>query len=152
MSSSGGKMSNAASPEKPWSKAVFAGRWPKNLPAFRVTLKRSGLTKSRPSEDDAMTRIRGKGIAATLMLSGAGLTFLLFAQPGRDERRRHAGTPRTAVLKPPSSPYIDGHVHIDQHDPEGSVQLLLRAMDGLTGAKAFIQTEPYGPDNPARWD
>jgi predicted TIM-barrel fold metal-dependent hydrolase len=85
-------------------------------------------------------------------LSGAGLAFLLFAQPGAGDERLQAGNPRTAVLKPASSPYIDAHVHIDQHDPEGAVQLLLRAMDGLNGAKAFIQTEPYGPDNPARWD
>ena len=98
-----------------------------------------------------MTRIRGKGVAATLILSGAGLVSL-FAQQRAGEERLQAGNPRTAVLKPASSAYIDGHVHIDQHDPEGAVQLLLRAMDGLNGAKAFIQTEPYGPDNPARWD
>ena len=97
-----------------------------------------------------MTRTRGRGVAATLMLSGAGWVSL-FAQSGAGERLQ-AGNPRTAVLKPALSPYIDGHVHIDQHDPEGAVQLLLRAMDGLNGAKAFIQTEPYGPDNPARWD
>src|SRR5713101_8266138 len=99
-----------------------------------------------------MTRIRGTGVAATLMLLSSAGWVSLFAQSGTGEARLQAGNPRTAVLKPASSPYIDGHVHIDQHDPEGAVQLLLRAMDGLNGAKAFIQTEPYGPDNPARWD
>jgi predicted TIM-barrel fold metal-dependent hydrolase len=98
-----------------------------------------------------MTRTRGKGVAAILMLSSAGWVSL-FAQQQAGQERLQAGNPRTAVLKPASSPYIDAHVHIDQHDPEGAVQLLLRAMDGLNGAKAFIQTEPYGPDNPARWD
>ena len=88
-----------------------------------------------------MTRIRGKGVAAALILSGAGWVSL-FAQQRAGEERLQAGNPRTAVLKPASSPYIDAHVHIDQHDPEGAVQLLLRAMDGLNGAKAFIQTEP----------
>lgn len=87
-----------------------------------------------------------------MLLSGTGFAFLLFPQPGSCEQSHQAGNPRTAVLKPASLPYIDAHVHIDQHDPEGSVQLLLRAMDALNGAKAFIQTEPYGPDNPARWD
>ena len=99
-----------------------------------------------------MTKIRGKGVTITLILSGAGLAFLLFAHAKAAEERLQARNPRAAVLKPASSPYIDAHVHIDQHDPEGAVQLLLEAMDGLNGAKAFILTEPYGPDNPARWD
>ena len=99
-----------------------------------------------------MTKIRGKGVTITLILSGAGLAFLLFAHAKAAEERLQARNPRTAVLKPASSPYIDAHVHIDQHDPEGAAQLLLQAMDGLNGAKAFILTEPYGPDNPARWD
>ena len=90
-----------------------------------------------------MTRIRGIGVASTLMLAGSRLAFLLLAQSATGEEWLQAGNPRTAVLKPASSPYIDAHVHIDQHDPEGAVQLLLRAMDGLNGAKAFIQTEPY---------
>jgi len=99
-----------------------------------------------------MTGIRGKRVAAAVMLAGSGFGLLLLAQSSTSEGRLQAGNPRTAVLKPASSPYIDAHVHIDQHDPEGAVQLLLRAMDGLNGAKAFIQTEPYGPDNPQRWD
>ena len=88
-----------------------------------------------------MRRIRGERAAATLILS-AGLAFLSFVRQGTGEEPLQADNPRTAVLKPTSSPYIDAHVHIDQHDPEGSVQLLLRAMDGLNQAKAFIQTEP----------
>ena len=99
-----------------------------------------------------MTKLRWKGVTATLMLSGAGLAFLLVTHARAAEERLQARNPRTAVLKPASSPYIDAHVHIDQHDPEGAVQLLLQAMDGLNGAKAFILTEPYGPGNPARWD
>ena len=99
-----------------------------------------------------MTSIRGKGARAILMLSGVGLAFFAFVRSGTGDEPLQGGNPRTVVLKPASSPYIDAHVHIDQHDPEGAVQLLLRAMDGLNGVKAFIQTEPYGPDNPARWD
>src|SRR5690349_11184571 len=98
-----------------------------------------------------MTTIRGRGVAAILMLSNAGFVSVL-AQSRAGEERLQAGNPRTAVLKPASSAYSDAQVQIHQHDPEGAVQLLLRAMDGLNGAKAFIQTEPYGPDNPARWD
>src|SRR5437773_6765696 len=59
---------------------------------------------------------------------------------------------RVATLSPASLPYIDAHTHIYQIDPEGAVSLLLSAMDRLNTAKAFIQTEPYGPDNPGRWD
>jgi predicted TIM-barrel fold metal-dependent hydrolase len=62
------------------------------------------------------------------------------------------GNPRTAVLKPTSAPYIDGHVHIDQNRADAAVELLERAMDGLNGSRVFIQTEPYGPGNPGAWD
>ncbi|PYS13886.1 MAG: hypothetical protein DMG17_17865, partial [Acidobacteria bacterium] len=61
-----------------------------------------------------------------------------------------AANSRTANLTPASLPYIDAHTHIYQLDPEGAVTLILSAMERLNGAKAFIQTEPYGPDNPAR--
>ena len=78
-----------------------------------------------------MTTIQSKGaVAAALMLSGVGMASL-FAQHGSAEEPLLSGNPRTAVLKPASSPYIDAHVHIDQHDPEGAIQLLLRAMDTL---------------------
>src|SRR5580704_17413118 len=40
-----------------------------------------GCTKSGSGEDDAMATIQGRGVAATLILSGAGLAFLLFTQP-----------------------------------------------------------------------
>ena len=65
---------------------------------------------------------------------------------------QNATTSRTADLTPAALPYIDAHTHIYQLDPEGAVTLILSAMERLNGAKAFIQTEPYGPDNPTRWD
>src|SRR2546430_7645506 len=65
---------------------------------------------------------------------------------------QNATTSRTANLTPAALPYIDAHTHIYQLDPEGAVTLILSAMERLNGAKAFIQTEPYGPDNPTRWD
>jgi len=88
-------------------------------------------------------------VSAALMLSGAGLALLLFAPSASGQ---DAANPRTASLKPTGIAYIDAHTHIDQHDPEGSVKLLLGAMDHLNAARAFIQTEPYGPNNPASWD
>src|SRR5436190_23566226 len=65
---------------------------------------------------------------------------------------QNAANSRTTNLTPASIPYIDAHTHIYQLDPEGAVTLILSAMERLNGAKAFIQTEPYGPDNPTRWD
>src|SRR3954471_5825234 len=89
---------------------------------FRVTLKRSGLDQLGSSEDAAMTTMQAKRVvAAALMLSGAGIVSLS-AQHGSGEEPLHSGNPRTAGLKPASSPYIDAHVHIDQHDPEGAIQ------------------------------
>ena len=60
--------------------------------------------------------------------------------------------PRVAALKPSNAPYIDAHVHMDENDADQSIKLLLASMMQLNGARAFIQTEPYGPVNPARWD
>src|SRR6058998_4240413 len=88
---------------------------------------------------DITTGRRLKSIALTLVVAG-----VLFGQ--------NASNSRTANLTPASLPYIDAHTHIYQLDPEGAVTLILSAMERLNGAKAFIQTEPYGPDNPGRWD
>src|SRR5205809_6092223 len=78
-------------------------------------------------------------VALTLVVAG-----VLFGQ--------NAANSRTTNLTPASLPYIDAHTHIYQLDPEGAVTLILSAMERLNGTKAFIQTEPYGPDNPTRWD
>ncbi|MSP95560.1 MAG: hypothetical protein EXR00_09855 [Alphaproteobacteria bacterium] len=86
------------------------------------------------------------------LLSGGALAVLMVSQFATGAERLAAANPRTAVLKPASAPYIDGHTHIDQNRPEEAVQLLLGAMDGLNAAKYYIQTEPYGPDNPTAWD
>ena len=99
-----------------------------------------------------MARFRGTCAAAALMLSSGGLAVLLLSQMAAGAERLAAANPRTAVLKPASAPYIDGHTHIDQNHAEDAVMLLLGAMDGLNGARAFIQTEPYGPGNPGAWD
>jgi hypothetical protein len=97
-----------------------------------------------------MTCWGGRSTIAAVLLSSAS-ALLLFthfaaAQLNANNQSRIAG------LTPATIPYIDTHAHIDQHDPVASVQLILAAMDKLNMARAFIQTEPYGPDNPARWD
>src|SRR2546426_339041 len=97
-----------------------------------------------------MVRFRGKSAAVTLLL-GIG-AFLFFSHIVVGRQGQDATKSRTANLAPASLPYIDAHTHIYQLDPEGAVTLILSAMERLSGAKAFIQTEPYGPDNPARWD
>jgi predicted TIM-barrel fold metal-dependent hydrolase len=89
---------------------------------------------------------------AALLVSSAGLALMLLGSVAPASERLAAVNPRTAVLKPTSGPYIDAHTHIDQNHPEEAVMLLLGAMDGLNGTKAFIQTEPYGPGNPGAWD
>jgi predicted TIM-barrel fold metal-dependent hydrolase len=88
--------------------------------------------------------------AATILTASAFAA--LAAGLAVSAERLAAGNPRTAVLKPVSAPYIDGHTHIDQNHAEEAVDLLLRAIDGLNGARVLIQTEPYGPYNPTAWD
>src|SRR5215467_14758608 len=96
-----------------------------------------------------MARSSKKSIFITMALAGGAFLALTHFAAGQAPG---AANPRTAVLKPTSAPYIDAHTHIYQLEPEGAVQLLLSAMEHLNGAKAVIQTEPYGPDNPGRWD
>jgi predicted TIM-barrel fold metal-dependent hydrolase len=96
-----------------------------------------------------MARVRGKITTAALMLSAVGL---LYGPLALGAQGLAGANPRTAVLKPASAPYIDAHTHIDQNHADEAVALLLGAMDGLNGSKAFIQTEPYGPGNPGAWD
>jgi len=96
-----------------------------------------------------MTRFLGKSALVTVLLVGA---CFLFTHVAAGQQGNDPGKSRTAVLTPTSVPYIDAHTHIYQLDPEGAVTLILSAMERLNGAKAFIQTEPYGPDNPGRWD
>jgi predicted TIM-barrel fold metal-dependent hydrolase len=86
---------------------------------------------------------QGFAFAAAFVATSAVAVTLAAAQ---------TGSSRTAMLKRSATPYIDAHVHIDQNDPDNAVALLIEAMDHLNGARAFIQTEPYGPANPARWD
>ncbi len=96
-----------------------------------------------------MRQGRKRSALGVLMLSACGLAFLAFTHPGYASE---GANPRTSVLKPTETPYIDAHTHIYQKDPEAAVQLLLSAMEHLNGTRVFIQTEPYGPGNPDAWD
>jgi predicted TIM-barrel fold metal-dependent hydrolase len=98
-----------------------------------------------------MAKSKGKSAAAALTLSSGGLALLLFAGAASGQQPPAASSPRVTSLMPTSLPYIDGHTHIDQNHAEDAVALLLAAMDRLNGAKAFIQTEPYGL-GPGAWD
>src|SRR5436190_20996066 len=81
-----------------------------------------------------------KPVKTAALLSLLATSVFVFAQS------------RTANLAPASLPYVDGHTHIFPNVAEGAVTLILSAMERLNTAKAFIQTEPYGPDNPGSWD
>ena len=96
-----------------------------------------------------MARFPRKFAAAAFMLSTAAASFLLLAAP--PSAQGQPNSPRAAALKPAAAPYIDGHVHIFQNDPENAIALLLGSMEHLNATKAFIQTEPYG-DGPGAWD
>src|ERR1043166_5923823 len=95
-----------------------------------------------------MARFHRKLAAAALMMSAAAAVLLIAESPSAQGQ---PNSPRATVLKPASAPYIDGHVHIYQKDPENAVALLLDSMAHLNAARTFIQTEPYG-DGPGAWD
>src|SRR2546423_8582139 len=85
-------------------------------------------------------------------IGGAAAALLLLAQTSLGEERSALAPARVNALMPASAPYIDAHVHIDQNRPAESMQLLLQAMARLNQSRGFVQTEPYGPDNPEAWD
>src|SRR5439155_24121521 len=97
-----------------------------------------------------MVRFRRTSAGVTLLLASTALLF--FTDMAGGQQGQDASKSRTAGLAPAPLPYIDAHTHIYQMDPEGAVTLILSAMERPNGTKAFIQTEPYGPDNPGRWD
>jgi predicted TIM-barrel fold metal-dependent hydrolase len=59
---------------------------------------------------------------------------------------------RLAELAPAAAAYIDAHIHMDEKDAADAAALVVQAMGRLNGTRAVIQTEPYGPGNPAAWD
>lgn len=85
-------------------------------------------------------------VSITVCAAG-GLLLLASSAMGQPQ------TPaRVTALTPSGAPYIDAHLHIDQNRPAESMELLLQSMAHLNQGKGFILTEPYGPDNPERWD
>ncbi len=89
-------------------------------------------------------------ILRKLAFGSAAAVVLLFAVNAAGEEGKAPA--RVTALSPASAPYIDAHVHVDQNLPAESLQLLLQAMTRLNQSRGFILTEPYGPDNPERWD
>ena len=83
------------------------------------------------------------------LLSGAALACVLLAAASGEEI---SVPPRIAALKASSAPYIDAHLHVDQNRPAESMQLVVQAMAHLNQRQGFVLTEPYGPDNPERWE
>ena len=83
---------------------------------------------------------------------GSAAALLLLASSVSGEERPGAAPARVLALAPAGDAYIDAHLHVDQNRPVESMQLLLQAMDRLNQKQGFVLTEPYGPDNPERWD
>lgn len=84
--------------------------------------------------------------AAGLFLTLLAGTLVTLAVPV------NAQAPAAPTIVPAASPYMDVHTHLDEHDPEGSVQAVVKAMGAENAAKIVFETEPYGPGNPQAWD
>src|SRR2546428_838223 len=81
---------------------------------------------------DITTGRRLKSIALTLAVTAIGWG-------------QNAATRRPAHFTPASLLYTEPHTHIYHRDREGALTLIWSAMGGRNAAKAFPQTEPYGP-------
>ena len=94
-------------------------------------------------------KTRRKLPALCLGTVGIALLTQVLASAARPSMKQSMPSGRVV---PALSPYVDAHVHIDEHDPEGSVNAALQAMSELNAARVFVLTEPYSPDDRNRWD
>jgi predicted TIM-barrel fold metal-dependent hydrolase len=96
-----------------------------------------------------MNRLAGRGAAFSI----GGLAIILaghaLASQPREDGSRAAADSRVVAAE---SSYVDAHVHIDEHDPEGSMRALVQVMGEENSLRSFVLTEPFAPDDPARWD
>ncbi|MGH9691203.1 MAG: amidohydrolase family protein [Candidatus Acidiferrales bacterium] len=89
-------------------------------------------------------------MAAAVSAAGIAVVLVGYALAGQP---KPANSPvEDARVVAAKTAYIDAHVHIDHQDPAGSFRALVRAMDRMNAVKNIVLTEPYGPDDPARWD
>jgi predicted TIM-barrel fold metal-dependent hydrolase len=62
-------------------------------------------------------------------------------------------SPQPAAAPVPAlSSYIDVHTHIDPRDPSAAVEMAVKSMARQNAAKLYLLSEPYPPDDPARFD
>jgi predicted TIM-barrel fold metal-dependent hydrolase len=67
---------------------------------------------------------------------------------------RHGPGQTPSGSMPPTAAvaYIDAHTHFDEHDPQGTVQSLLRAVPRENASKIYLQIPPFGVDDPMVYD
>jgi hypothetical protein len=84
--------------------------------------------------------------ATAFALLFAAISIALFSH------RAGGQSPQTTAPVPALSSYIDVHTHIDNRDPNAGVETAVKSMAIQNAAKLFLLSEPYPPDDPARFD
>jgi len=67
----------------------------------------------------------------------------------------HAGAAQTNATMSAAAalvPFADIHTHFDEHDPQGTVQSVLRATASENASKIYLQIPPFSFDDPAAYD
>jgi len=67
----------------------------------------------------------------------------------------HAGAAQTNATTSAAAalvPFADIHTHFDEHDPQGTVQSVLRATASENASKIYLQIPPFSFDDPAAYD
>lgn len=80
----------------------------------------------------------------------AATSLALFPRLAATRSQRPGGQPTAPV--PALSGYIDVHVHIDPRDTNAGVETAVKSMASQNATKLFLLSEPYPPDDPARYD
>jgi len=90
--------------------------------------------------------------ATTLVLLTAGVFIALFPHRAASRSQTPAGQSPQPAPVPSSIPYIDVHTHIDPRDPDAGVEMAVKSAGAQNAAKLFLLSEPFPPDDPARYD
>lgn len=93
-------------------------------------------------------------IPISAALAGAGFLValsaqLLFARAGQPATEQ---PPADAAAVPAASPYIEGHSHFDEKDPQGTLRSVLAALGRQNTKKIYLQIPPDTFDHPGHYD
>src|ERR1700687_6059210 len=88
-------------------------------------------------------------VAGFLVALGARL---LYASPGQPYAEDSQPDGAAVPAVPAASPYLEGHSHFDEKDPDGTLRSFLAALGRQNTKKIYLQIPPDTFDHPGHYD